>query len=68
MNVIQGINEKQNQEKKTQRKSVNFKQNETSYIFVIKNVMTPLFFSLKVYDPQYIWDPHSEENDSPHYL
>ena len=25
----------------------------------------PLFFFPKIYDPHYIWDPHSEENDSP---
>ena len=25
----------------------------------------PLVFFPKIYDPQYIWDPHSEENDGP---
>ena len=27
--------------------------------------MISLFFFPKIYDPQYIWDPHSKENDSP---
>ena len=27
--------------------------------------MNPLFFFPKIYDPQYIWDPPSEENASP---
>ena len=31
-----------------------------------QNFMTPLIFFPKIYDPQYIWDPHSEENDNPY--
>ena len=36
----------------------------TPYILVIKNFDPPIFFP-KIYDPQYIWDPPSEENASP---
>ena len=36
------------------------------YLLIIKNFMTPQFFSFQDnYDTQYIWDPPSEENDSP---
>ena len=27
--------------------------------------MTPLFFFPKIYDPKYIWDPHSKETYDP---
>ena len=30
-----------------------------------QNFYDPLFFFPKIYDPQYIWDPPSEENASP---